>query len=174
MVDKTALYAYWTRTTLWKSKTWQRNWGSQSPTPTKSCSSSIRNWKQKGIYTAEVVRCFDDIVHIDGFICNTDGVGLKDVSRLIMRQSAAFDVVGIIRQINLYLMVDTAGKLGIFLSSENLQQLCRIILLLMRSGLTASCGTYQILPISWAPGIPIIADNWHIKKDNVSRTNIAL
>ena len=46
-------YAYWTRTTLWKSKTWQRNWGSQSPTPTKSCSSSIRSWKQKGIWPSQ-------------------------------------------------------------------------------------------------------------------------
>lgn len=61
------------------------------------------------VNTAEVVGCFDDVVHIDGFVFqHADRVGFEDVSGLVGGQAAALDVVGIVGQLHLYLVVDTA------------------------------------------------------------------
>ena len=48
------------------------------------------------IDAAEVVKCLDHIIHIHRRIFKTDGIGLKDVPRLIVRQTAALNMVGVI------------------------------------------------------------------------------
>ena len=43
----------------------------------------------------------DHIVNFDRPVRYADGVRLKDIARLIVREAAAFDVVGVIGQIDL-------------------------------------------------------------------------
>lgn len=83
------------------------------------------------VNTAEVVGRFDDVVHVDSFVFqNADRVGFKDVSRLVCGQPAALDVVGIVGQLHLYLVVDTAFAAALHFVRENLSEgggrfLCR-------------------------------------------------
>ena len=60
------------------------------------------------IDTAEVVYSFKDIVYVDGIRGDTDGVGFIDITRLVVRQFAALDVVGVIGQVYLYAMINAA------------------------------------------------------------------
>ena len=48
------------------------------------------------INTTEVIYCFNHIIYIQHFFFYTDGVGFKDVSGLIMSQTAAFDMIGVV------------------------------------------------------------------------------
>ena len=48
------------------------------------------------INATEVICCFNHIIHIQHFFFYTDGVGFKDISGLVMGQTAAFDMIGII------------------------------------------------------------------------------
>ena len=83
------------------------------------------------VNAAEVVGRFDDVVHVDGFVFqNADRVGFKDVAGLVGGQAAALDVVGIVRQLHLYLVVDTAFAAALHFVRENLSEgggrfLCR-------------------------------------------------
>ena len=74
------------------------------------------------IDTAEVVYSFKDIIHVNSVRGDTDGVGFIDITRLVVRQFAALDVVGVIGQVNLYAMVDASLQLRALLLSENLKQ----------------------------------------------------
>ena len=66
---------------------------------------------------------FDDIVHVDGFIFqHADRIGFEDVSRLVGGQPAALDVVGIVRQLHLYLVVDTAFAAALHFVREYLSE----------------------------------------------------
>ena len=58
------------------------------------------------VYTAEVVSRLDDVIHLDGLIGNTDGVGFKDVARLVMGQSASLNVVGVVSEVDLDAVID--------------------------------------------------------------------
>lgn len=42
---------------------------------------------------AEVVGCFDDVIDVNRALCNSDSIGSEYVTRLIMSQSAPFDMV---------------------------------------------------------------------------------
>ena len=57
---------------------------------------------------------FDNIIDLYGFL-NTDGVGLKDISGLIMRQQTALNVIRIVCQIDLDLVIDTAVEFRLLL-----------------------------------------------------------
>ena len=60
------------------------------------------------IDTAEVVYSFKDIIHVNSVRGDTDGVGFIDITRLVVRQFAALDVVGVIGQVYLYAMINAA------------------------------------------------------------------
>ena len=48
------------------------------------------------INTAEVICCFNHIVHIQHIFFYTYGIGFKDVSGLVMCQAATFDMIGVV------------------------------------------------------------------------------
>jgi hypothetical protein len=62
-----------------------------------------------------------DVIHVDGTVRDADGVGLKDVARLVVRQSAALDVVRVIGQVYLRPMIDAAFQPRCFLFSQDSQ-----------------------------------------------------
>ena len=68
--------------------------------------------------TAEMVRRFDNVVYTDAFALDADGVRFEDIARLVVRQSAAFDVVGVVGQIDLRLVVNTAFELHSLLFAQ--------------------------------------------------------
>ena len=53
------------------------------------------------VYAAEVIDSLHDIINLHGFVRDADGVCLKDVSGLVMGQTAAFDMVRIISKVDL-------------------------------------------------------------------------
>ena len=60
------------------------------------------------IDTAKMVSCFNNVIHADSLIGDTNGIRFKDIARLIVCQAAAFDVIGIVRQIYLNFLLDAA------------------------------------------------------------------
>ena len=56
----------------------------------------------------EMVRRFHNVIHIDRAALHADGVRLIDIARLVMRQPTAFDMVGVVGQLDLYLVIDAA------------------------------------------------------------------
>ena len=61
------------------------------------------------VNTTEVVGRFDNVVHVDWFVFqHADRIGFEDVARLVGGQAAALHVVGVVGQLHLYLVVDTA------------------------------------------------------------------
>ena len=64
----------------------------------------------------------DHIVNLDRPIRYADGVRLKDIARLIVGKATALDVVGVIGQINLDFMINTAVQLGCFLGFQHLKK----------------------------------------------------
>ena len=69
-----------------------------------------------------MICCFNHIVYVESFIFYADGIGLKNISGLFVGQTAPLNVVGVICQIDLCLMVNTAGIPGGFLIFQNIQQ----------------------------------------------------
>ena len=63
----------------------------------------------------EMVCCFDDIVDIHGLVGNAEGVGLEYIACLVMCQTAALYVVGIVGEVYLYTMIYATLCLGGFL-----------------------------------------------------------
>ena len=63
----------------------------------------------------EMVGGFDDVVYINRFIRHSDRVGFKDIACLVVCQPAAFYVVGVISEIDLYAMVYPPLHLPVFL-----------------------------------------------------------
>ena len=74
------------------------------------------------VNAAEVICCFDHVIHIQHFFFYADGVGFKDISGLIVRQAASFHMVGIVCQINLRFMVDPTGIFTYLLLFQNIQK----------------------------------------------------
>ena len=60
------------------------------------------------VYASEVVGSLDDIIHVHRSVCDADGVCLEDVPRLLVGELAAFDVVGVVCEVNLCAVVDAA------------------------------------------------------------------
>ena len=44
------------------------------------------------VNAAEVIGGFNDVIHVDGLVCDTDGVGFKDMPCLFFRESAALSM----------------------------------------------------------------------------------
>ena len=60
------------------------------------------------INAPEVIDGLDDVVHLNGFVSNAYRVGFKDISCLVMREATTLDVVGVIREVYLYTMIDAS------------------------------------------------------------------
>ena len=80
--------------------------------------------------TTKVIGGFDDIVHPHAFLGDADGVCFKNKARLLVGQAAALHVVGVVGQLHLYLVVDTAFAAGLHFVREYLREgggrfLCR-------------------------------------------------
>ena len=86
---------------------------------------------------AKVVDGFHDVVHVDALVSYADGVGFEDVACLVVGQSTAFDMVGVVGEVNLGAVIDAATDLGLLLLTEPLQQRGFLLLpLLGRLGIT--------------------------------------
>ena len=76
----------------------------------KLLSKGLRHWHIRMVndvvYATEMINCLNNVIHIDGLISHPDGICLKDISCLIMSQTATFDMVRIVGHINLCSMVD--------------------------------------------------------------------
>ena len=68
--------------------------------------------------TSEVINGLNDIIHIHRSISNTDSVCLEDIARLVVSQTVAFYMVGVISQVNLRAVVDAAFQPRSFLFSQ--------------------------------------------------------
>jgi len=65
---------------------------------------SSKDLEGKALYNApEVVGRFNHIVHIDGTLFKTNGIGLKNITSLIVRKPTTFNVVRVICQFDLNL-----------------------------------------------------------------------
>ena len=63
------------------------------------------------VYTTEMINSLDDIIHIDGAVCDANSVRLKDILRLVMCQFAALDMIGVVSQILFSLYFNAKEKL---------------------------------------------------------------
>ena len=78
------------------------------------------------VNAAEMVDGFDNIIDIDDLFFKTDRIGLEDISCLIMRELAAFHVIGVIGQFDLDFMIDTAFSVAPHLVPQNFKQCMRL------------------------------------------------
>ena len=67
---------------------------------------------------AEVVGRFNNIIHLDSLVRDTDSVGFKDIPSLVMGQAATLNMIGIIGEVNLDTMVNAAFDLTVLLLLE--------------------------------------------------------
>ena len=74
------------------------------------------------IDTFEMICRFYDVVHTHIAVAEADRVGLKYESRLVMREAAALDVVGVVCEFDLNFMVNAARKFRFHLGGEDLRQ----------------------------------------------------
>jgi len=61
---------------------------------------------QHQVKASEVVHRLDDVVHGNGRVRATDGFGLENQARLLVRKHAALHVVGVEREVDLHPVVD--------------------------------------------------------------------
>lgn len=71
---------------------------------------------------AEVIGRLYYVVHIHCRVSDADGIGFKNIAGLVVGQTAAFDVVGIIGQVNLHLVVDSAGELALLFTAPDIPE----------------------------------------------------
>ena len=81
--------------------------------------------------TTEMVRRFDDVVNINSRICDSYRVGFKDEPGLLVGQAAAFDMIGVIGQVNLGTMIDSATDPAFFLFTKLLEKRGNLLLAFM-------------------------------------------
>ena len=74
------------------------------------------------VYATEVVYGLHDIIHTDTLSFNTYGVGLEDVTGLVMSKTTSFYMIGVIGKVNLRTMIDSTFYLHLLLLTKNLQQ----------------------------------------------------
>ena len=70
------------------------------------------------INAAEVIDGFDDVIHLNGFVGDTDGACLKDVPCLFMGEPAALDVIGVIGEVYLHTMIDASLEFALLLFAQ--------------------------------------------------------
>ena len=71
------------------------------------------------VYAAEVIGSLHDIINPYRFVRDADGVSLKDISGLLMGQTAAFDMVRIVSQVDLRPVVYATFDMVILLLSKS-------------------------------------------------------
>lgn len=71
------------------------------------------------VYAAEMVSGLDDVIDSYCFVCDADGVSLKDISGLVMSQAAALDVVRVVCQVYLSTVVDASLDPSILLLTKS-------------------------------------------------------
>ena len=77
------------------------------------------------IDTSEVVSGFNDVVHVDTAVGYADGAGLVDIPRLVVSETAALNVVGVVGEVNLNTVIYAAGLSGGFFGFEYVKQSLR-------------------------------------------------
>lgn len=60
------------------------------------------------VKASEMIHRLNDIIHINNPVANANGVRFKDKARLVVCQSATFDMIGVIGQVNLRTMIDAS------------------------------------------------------------------
>lgn len=70
----------------------------------------------------EVVGGLDNVVHVHCLVGDADGIGLKDVTRLVVGQPAALDMVGVVGKVNLDTVINAALDFAGLLLLERCQQ----------------------------------------------------
>ena len=110
--------------------------------------------------TTKMIDCFYDVIDRSTLGSYADGVGLEDVTCLFFCETIAFDMLGIVGQINLCAMIDASVQLCFLLVSQSKEQrawLCGEVvlqkgysmsspsgMLLRFSLLHNSCGLYAL------------------------------
>lgn len=54
-----------------------------------------------------MVRSFNNVIHVYTFIRDTNRVGFEDVTRLVMRQAATFNMIEVVSEIYLCTMINS-------------------------------------------------------------------
>ena len=72
------------------------------------------------INALKVVGSLDHIINLDHPVGHTDGVRLEDVARLIVGEATAFNMIGVVGQVDLDLMINAAVQLRRLLGFQNL------------------------------------------------------
>ena len=101
---------------------------------------------------AEVIGRLDDVIDVDALVADADRVGLENISGLLMRQTAPFDMVGVVGEVDLGPVVDAAPDPGFLLFAETLQQRTGLRLAFLRQrgvrrdapGLSDQHGTFHL------------------------------
>ena len=73
------------------------------------------------VNAAEVVDGFHDVVDAGALGGNAKSVGFKNIASLLLGQSGAFDMVGVVGQIDLRAMVNTAFQSRFLLVAQTLK-----------------------------------------------------
>ena len=58
------------------------------------------------INALEVIGCFDHIIYIDNTVLHANGVGFVDIPCLVVGQTAALNVIGVIGKVDLDFVID--------------------------------------------------------------------
>lgn len=72
------------------------------------------------VNAAKMVDGLYDIIYSDCLVGNADGAGLIDKARLVMCESAAFNVIAIVGQVYLRAVVDAAFEMTFLLLAQGL------------------------------------------------------
>lgn len=93
------------------------------------------------INTLKMIGGFHNVIDLYRTVRHADRVRFKDKARLVVGQSAALDVIGVIGQIDLNSMIDSAMKLCCLFCPQYVQQRFRHVYMLIEAvGLFGGCG----------------------------------
>ena len=65
---------------------------------------------------------FDNIVNTHALLGYADGIGFKDITCLIVGKATAFNMIGVIGQLDLYFMINSAVGLTASFLFQNIKQ----------------------------------------------------
>ena len=77
------------------------------------------------VNTSEMVYCLQNIIYVYRAVRCIDGISFKYIPGLVMCQSTAFHVVGIVCQLDLHFMIDTPGYSVFLLHDQSSGQILR-------------------------------------------------
>ena len=88
----------------------------------KRLSKRFRGILNDKINATEMVGGLNHIVNIDALSLKADRVRLKDIAGLVMREPAAFNMIGVVCHVDLQLVIDASAQLHFPLGLQSLQQ----------------------------------------------------